>query len=146
MQNGVELLFDTIELRRRRLRQYRRDACQRHAGSKNSEARMQHRTPIRSGVYLRAAGGRVPKPSAGAGVMVTPSSDRPGAMFGRAGGSGSASGVPTAEASYVGLRLAGTDESGADAIGREVAGLCGRRTNTVREAPAPITIQRNSRS
>jgi hypothetical protein len=26
MQNGVELLFDTIELRRRRLRKYRCDA------------------------------------------------------------------------------------------------------------------------
>src|ERR1700733_7855356 len=77
--------------------------------------------------------------------MVTPSSDRPGAMFGKTG-DGGVSGVPAAEASCVGRRLAGTEESGADAIGREVARSCGRKTNTIREIPAPITIQRNSRS
>jgi hypothetical protein len=48
MQNGVELLFDTIELRRRHLREYRCGARQRQAGSQNSEAKMQHRAPIRS--------------------------------------------------------------------------------------------------
>src|SRR5258707_715727 len=107
---------------------------------------MKHRALIRLMGYLRPANGAVPKLSAGAGVMVTPSSDRPGAMFGRAGGSGGASGVFAAEASCVGPRLVGTDGSGADAVGREVARSCGRRTNTIRETPAPITIQRNSRS
>ena len=48
MQNGVELLLYTIELRRRRLRECRCDTRQRSAGSKSNEAKMQHRTPIRS--------------------------------------------------------------------------------------------------
>src|SRR5262245_8136891 len=104
---------------------------------------MHHRAPIHLG-YLRPSDGTVPKPSTGAGVMVTLSSARPGAIFGGGCGAGGASGVPEVE--VFGSRWSGTDEIGADAMGGGVAGPASRTMNTTNAMPAPITVQRNSRS